>query len=61
MNKKACVTIVLSALLLGSGIAAGGWCIGQQIVNAIREQEAAQIRVMKQAAELQKNSFERRG
>jgi hypothetical protein len=44
MNKKLCVSIILAALLLGAGIAANGWFVSQQVVEAIREQEAAFLR-----------------
>lgn len=61
MNKNACISIVLAALFLGSGVGFAGWCIGQQIVNAIREQEAAQLRFMKEAAEVQEKKLDLRG
>lgn len=61
MNKKACTSIVLAALLLGSGVGFAGWCVGQQIVNAIRETEAAQLRFMKEAAKVQGNKLDLKG
>jgi len=49
MNKKSCFAVVLAALLLGAGIAANGYFVSQQVVDAIREQEAAFLRSIPQS------------